>query len=136
MTPQAAPLFPAGRYGRRREARRRPGVVPVALAIITAAAVLMVTYRLYTQYGANPYQPGQIRYDQVTDSRVTVTFEVSKPADGTAVCRLQAKDRSGAETGYAEVSVGTGARVSTTYAMATGTRAVLVTILGCDAAPR
>jgi hypothetical protein len=136
VTQTGAPIFPPGRYGRRREGghRLRPaGLLLIAVAVI---ALGVLSYRLYTQYGANPYEPGPVRYGEITDSHVTVTFDVTKPASGTGICRLQATDRTGAETGYAEVKVGTGAQVTTTYTMATKRRAAAVDILGCRAAPR
>jgi Domain of unknown function (DUF4307) len=136
VTHPPAPIFPPGRYGRRREPTRASRWVPIALAAVAALAVLWLALRLYTQYGANPYRADPVRYGEVTDTHVTVTFDVRKPAAGTGTCRVRARDRSGAETGYAEVKVGTGARVTTTYTLTTKARAVLVEVLGCNGAPR
>jgi hypothetical protein len=136
VTHSEAPIFPPGRYGRRREGGKRLHPVPVLLAAAAALALLWLVLRLYSQYGADSYQSGIVRYGDVTQSHVTVTFEVRKPAGSTALCRLQARDSSGAETGYAEVKVGIGSRVTTTYTMATKAPAVLVDMLGCNAAPR
>jgi hypothetical protein len=136
VTQPEAPIFPPGRYGHRREGGRSPRLVPLVLVGIAALALIWLTLRLYGQYGAHSYQSTVVRYSDVTDSHVTVMFEVRKPVADTALCRLQAKDRYGAESGYAEVKVGTGGRVTTTYTMATKARAILVDILGCNAAPR
>jgi hypothetical protein len=136
VTQPEAPIFPPGRYGHRREGGRRPHLVPIVLAVIFAAALAGLTLRLYNQYGAHSYQSSVVRYGEVTDDHVQVTFEVRKPAGDSALCRLRALDRSGVEAGYAEVKVGTGSRVTTTSTIATKRRAVLVDILGCNSAPR
>ncbi|HKT01280.1 MAG TPA: DUF4307 domain-containing protein [Rugosimonospora sp.] len=136
MTRPEAPIFPPGRYGRRREPGHGRRWLSVALAVLALGAVLWLTVRLYTQYGANPYQAGPVRYGTVADGQITVSFDVRKPAAGTGICRLQATDASGAETGYAEVTVGTGATVTVTHTLPTRGRAVQVAILGCRAAPR
>ena len=111
-------------------------MVPVLLAVVALAALVWLTFRLYNQYGDDSYQSAVLRYSEVTESHVTVTFQVRKPAGDTALCRLQARDQTGVETGYAEVTVGTGSQVTTTSTIATKSRAVLVEILGCNAAPR
>jgi hypothetical protein len=111
-------------------------VVPVLLAVVAAVALVWLMARLYNQYSAHSYQAAVVRYGNVTDTQVTVTFEVRKPAGDSALCRLRALDRSGVETGYAEVKVGTGDRVTTTYTIGTKKRAAAVDLLGCNAAPR
>lgn len=99
-------------------------------------AIAWLTLRLYGQYGSNPYQPGAVRYGEVTDTRVTGWFDVQKPAGRTGVCRLRALGSSGAEVGYAEVNVGTSAQATTAYAITTASRAAVVEILGCADAPQ
>ncbi len=136
MTQPNPSVFPPGRYGRRREPKRAPRWTPVTLLAVGLVALFWLTLRLYTQYGANRYDPGPVRYGPVSDSQVTVTFDLRKPPSRTVTCRLRALDRTGAETGYAEVHVGTGDPVTTTYTIHTKARAVLVDILGCAAAPR
>jgi hypothetical protein len=136
VTPRPAPIFPPDRYGRRRGERRAPRWIPLA---VTAAAVLVALWlslHLYQQYGTDNYQADIVRYGEVTATGVSVTFTVSKPADRQARCRLQAVDAHSVEVGYAEVQVGAGASVTTTYTVPTKSRAAGVTILGCDAIPR
>jgi hypothetical protein len=52
ITPDAAPVFPPGRYGRRRASRRARRWVTAAVALAAVAAGLVLTLRLHQQYGA------------------------------------------------------------------------------------
>jgi hypothetical protein len=94
-------------------------------------AALGLGTRLYGRYGNPPYQANVTGLEQVTDSSVTVTFTVRKRGAAPAVCRVQAKDRSGAEVGYAEVPVGAGPTVSVRYPLTTSARPHAVDVLGC-----
>jgi hypothetical protein len=128
-TPQA-PVFPPGRYGRRRDPRRRRWLPTALLVVLLAGTVALATW-LYGRYGNPPYQTEVTGTPQISDSSVTVAFTVTKRDPGPATCRLHALDRSGAEVGYAEVPVGPGATVSVRYPLATSARPYTVEILGC-----
>lgn len=125
-----APVFPPGRYGRRREPRPVRRWLPAVLVAVALVAAFTLVGRLYGRYGNPPYQP-QVTVEQISDSSVAVRLTVTKRDTGPAVCRIQAKDRSGAEVGYAEVPVGTGGTVSLRYPLATTARADAVEALGC-----
>jgi hypothetical protein len=127
----APPVFPPGRYGWRRAPRRGRRWLAVALSALLLLGTLALVGRLYGQYGDPAYQPRITATEQITDSSVTVTLTVRKRANGPAVCRLQAKDHSGAEIGYAEVPVGPGGTVSVRYVLATKARPYAVDVLGC-----
>jgi hypothetical protein len=101
-----------------------------ALALLILAA-LAIGGRLYGRYGNPPYQANVTGMEQITDSSVTVMFTVRKRGAGPAVCRVQAKDRSGAEVGYAEVPVGAGPAVAIRYPLTTSARPHAVDVLGC-----
>ncbi|HEY8532753.1 MAG TPA: DUF4307 domain-containing protein [Micromonospora sp.] len=99
------PVFPPGRYGRRREPRPRRRwlrglVVAVAVALATGAAV-----RLYQQFGDPNYRAQVITYTDITDSQVVVEFRVTLPPGGSAVCLVRARTRDGAEVGREQVQV-------------------------------
>jgi hypothetical protein len=126
-----APVFPPGRYGRRRASGRRRLWVPVVALVVLVLAVLALVGRLYGRYGDPPYRTQITRTDPVTDSAVTVTFTVRKHDPAPAVCGLQAKDRTGAEVGYAEVPVGAGTPVTVIYPLPTRARPYAVDVLGC-----
>jgi len=101
------PVFPPGRYGRRREPGRRRPVLRALLVAVLLAAMGLVAAKLYTQYGDPDYQADVITYTGITDSRVVVDFRVTLPPGGSATCLLRARAHDGAEVGHAEVAVTT-----------------------------
>jgi len=123
-----APVFPPGRYGRRRAPKRARRWLPVIGLALLVVGTLWLAQRLYGQYG-DPYQPHVTGVEQLTDSSVTVVFTVSKPDARPVTCRIQAKDAAGAEVGYAQVPVASAGTVRTT--LPTSRRAVAVDVLGC-----
>ncbi|SCG66680.1 DUF4307 domain-containing protein [Micromonospora coxensis] len=103
--PSGAPVFPPGRYGRRREpGRRRPLLVWLLVAVVVAGLSL-VAVQQYARYGDPDYDAEVITYTDVTDTGVRVDFRVTVPAGGTAVCLLRARSHDGAEVGREEVPV-------------------------------
>ncbi|MDG4807957.1 DUF4307 domain-containing protein [Micromonospora sp. WMMD1120] len=105
--PPSAPVFPPGRYGRRRApggARRRTMVAALALLALVAT-LTVISVRLYRQYGDPVYDAQVITYTDITDKQVLVDFRVTVPAGGSAVCVLRARDRAGAEVGREQVTV-------------------------------
>jgi hypothetical protein len=135
VTEPAPPIFPPGRYGRRRRPRRTPRWLPAALAVPVVLGTLWLAVHLYQRYGADPYRPSVTGFSQVGEDRLRVAVRVRKPA-APATCRLRARDRSGAEIGYAEVPVPAGTDVTGEYSLDTRGRAVAVDLLGCRATPR
>ncbi|MFI6226281.1 DUF4307 domain-containing protein [Micromonospora echinospora] len=104
-TTPGAPVFPPGRYGRRRDpGRRRPWLTGALLAVVLAFSGL-VTFRLYQQYGDPTYDAQVITYTDITDTQVVVEFQVTVPPGGSAVCLLRARDLAGAEVSREEVTV-------------------------------
>lgn len=134
VTVPAAPVFPPGRYGRRREPRRTPRWVPFALALVVAVGGLWLSLYLYGKYGSQ-YQPTVLASSVVSDTQVRVTVRLRKPDGRAADCRVQARDRHSAEVGYAVVRVAAGTDVTTSFTLATTGRAAVVDVLGCRAAP-
>ncbi|MEU3452717.1 DUF4307 domain-containing protein [Micromonospora sp. NPDC006766] len=100
-----APVFPPGRYGRRREPGRRRPVLRALLALMLLAVLGLAAAKLYRQYGDPEYRAEVITYTDITDSRVVVDFRVTLPPGGSAECRLRARSYDGAEVGHAEVTV-------------------------------
>jgi hypothetical protein len=133
MTEIASPVFPPGRYGRRREPRRTRRWLPYALVIPVLIMGLFLAAHLYGQYGNGPYQGSIQSTSQVTASSVTVTLAVHKDSGGTAICGVQAKDRSGAEVGYADVPVPAGKDVTVNYQLKTTSAAFAVELTTCRA---
>lgn len=134
------PTFPAGRYGRRREPRRTPRWVLPLLVVGVVAVSAAVSLQLFRQYGAPEYQPKVLAYTNVTDTGITVTFEVYKPPGKPATCIARARSADGAEVGRAEVAIPAGGAdrdsVTVTYQIATSRRPVTAEVPRCAAAKR
>jgi hypothetical protein len=132
-TPASAPVFPPGRYGRRREpGRRRRGLAVVALVVVVAAC-LALAFRLYQQYGNPAYEAEVITYTGITDSRIVIDFRVRLPEGAGAVCAVRARARDGSVVGRAEVPVPPD-QPRVTYRMTTSARPFIGEVVRCRAA--
>ncbi|MFR9779343.1 DUF4307 domain-containing protein [Micromonospora sp. MS34] len=133
ITP-GAPIFPPGRYGRRREpARRRPLLLALVVAVLMAVLGLAAA-KLYQQYGDPEYRGELITYSGITDSRVVVDFRVTVPPGGSATCLLRARSRDGADVGHVEATVtaGPGQRhVTARHEVPTTARPFIGEVLRC-----
>ncbi|MCA2215622.1 DUF4307 domain-containing protein [Jidongwangia harbinensis] len=103
-TRATTPVFPPGRYGRRRDGRRR-WLLPVIFAVLVLALSVLAAVRLYRQYGDPDYDAKIVGWSDVTPARMTIEFTVRVPAGGSAVCVLRARTYDGAEVGRREVTV-------------------------------
>ena len=130
-------VFPAGRYGRRRDPRRRRWL-PWMLGILVAVAGVAMAVKLYQQYADAPYQARVIRVTDLSDRSVTVTFEVRLPAGRGALCTLLAHTRDGLEVGRAVITVppapANRATTEVTHTLATSRRPVTGEVSGCGPA--
>lgn len=133
---EAAPVFPPGRYGHRREGRRRP-VVPLIILAVVIAASLAVTVKLYQQFGQTAYQAQIVGWDPPTDSRIVIHFTVTVPAGAPAKCALQARDYGGNDVGHRDAvvrPVGDATTIDAREAVTTTAKASAGYVLGCQAA--
>lgn len=103
-TRATTPVFPPGRYGRRRDGRRRLAA-PIIFAVVVAAAAIGLAIKMYDQYGDPAYDAQIVRWIDITDTQVTLDFTVRVPEGGAAVCSLRARDYDGAEVGSRTVTV-------------------------------
>jgi hypothetical protein len=132
----ARPVFPPGRYGRRRDPvrlRRRRWLRWAAASLVVAAG-LLVAGRLYLQYARAPYDVRVISVTDLTDSGLTVTFAVRAPAGQPAECTVRAHSRDGREVGRASVPVPATTRDGerrVTYTLATTGRPVTGEVPRC-----
>lgn len=136
-TSPGAPVFPPGRYGRRRAARRRQPWVVALLVVAVVGVSTLLAVRLYRQYGDPTYDAQLITYTDVTDSQVVIKFRVTVPPGGSAVCMLRARSRDGAEVGRADVTVTAAAGEQhpvRTYRLPTSARPMIGEVLRCRAA--
>ena len=129
------PVFPAGRYGRRRSRGARPRWAVPVLAALAAAACLAVIWWLYQSNLAKAVHFQVLRYDQVTDRQVRVVFEVVRPSGEAAQCVVRARGRDGAEVGREVVDVPAGRTgdksVIVTHVLVTTARPVTGEVAGC-----
>jgi hypothetical protein len=136
-TPTGAPVFPPGRYGRRRAARRRrPWLVAVLVAAVIAAGVALAV-PLYLRYGDPTYDARVIAYTRVTDTSIDITFRVTVPPGGSAICLVRARGRDHGEVGHAEVraTAAPGARAAeATHRLPVTARPMVGEVVRCRAA--
>jgi hypothetical protein len=103
-TRATTPVFPPGRYGRRRDGKRHL-LVPIVFGVLVIVACVALTVRLYRQYGDPAYDAQIVGWTGVTDTQVTIEFTVRVPAGGSASCVLRARAYNGAEVGRRTVTV-------------------------------
>lgn len=104
-TPTSGPVFPPGRYGRRRAVRRTSRWLVMAGVVVLVAVALLVAWRLYRQYGDSLYEANVSRVTESTDTHVTVEFTVIVPSGGTALCTVRARAVDGRQIGLEIVDV-------------------------------
>jgi Domain of unknown function (DUF4307) len=140
LAPPSPPVFPPGRYGHRRDpaALRRRRFVGYLLGAVVALAGLGIAVKLYQQYGQSSYQVSDITVTSLTDTSVTVHFQVSRDGGEALVCTVQGHTRDGHEVGSAEVDVPAGdptaGSVEVNYTLKTSARAVTGEVPGCSPA--
>jgi hypothetical protein len=135
-TRATTPVVPPGRYGRRRDGRRRL-LLPAVLAVLVGIAAVFLVIRLYGQYGDPDYDAQIVGWSDVTDQQMTIRFKVRVPAGGSATCGLRARDYAGAEVGRQTVTVsatGSATSVDAREVVPTTARAAVGEVVRCAAA--
>ena len=135
-TRTTAPVFPPGRYGRRRDGRRRL-LLPALLAVLVGIAAVFLVVRLYDQYGNPAYDAQIVGWSEVTDRQLTIRFTVRVPAGGSATCGLRALDYGRTEVGRRTVTVaapGSATRIEAAEVVPTTARAAAGEVVRCAAA--
>ncbi|RZU52151.1 uncharacterized protein DUF4307 [Krasilnikovia cinnamomea] len=133
-THATAPAFPPGRYGRRRDRRRRR-FLPVLVAAVVIAASVTLSVSLYRQYGDPDYDAQIVGWHDVTDTRITVEFTVRVPPGGSAECALRARAYDGSTVGLRTVTVaasGDATTIRAAEAVDTTARASVGEVLHCQ----
>jgi hypothetical protein len=132
-TRATTPVFPPGRYGRRRSGRRPP-VTGIVVAVLVVAACLLLSVRLYHRYGQTDYQAQIIGWQEPSDQQVVIKFSVRVPAGGAASCDLRARDYNGNEVGRRTVVVratGTATSIEAAEPVTTTARGSVGEVLSC-----
>jgi hypothetical protein len=106
------------------------------MAAVIAVSVL-VTIKLYQEYGQTDYQSQIVGWDPPTDSQILIHFTVTVPAGAPAKCSLEARDFGGNDLGDRDVvvrPVGRATTIDAREAVPTKARATAGYVLGCQAA--
>ena len=133
-TDMAAPMFPPGRYGRRRERPGRPRWIMPTLLCVALAITGLIATKLYFQYGNDDVSATLISSTNVTDSSITVTFDVTKRDRAAATCTVEAFTYDNVQVGTAQVPVPEGTTVKVKYTLATTARPYVAEVPACQAA--
>jgi uncharacterized protein DUF4307 len=135
-TRTTTPVFPLGRYGRRRAGRRAP-VAGIVVAVLVVVACVLLAVRLYDRYGQTDYQPQIVGWQEPSDQQTVIKFTVRVPAGGAASCVLRARDFDGNEVGRRTVVVraeGADTGIDAEEAVPTTARASVGEVVGCQSA--
>jgi uncharacterized protein DUF4307 len=136
-TRATTPAFPPGRYGRRRDGRRHLGA-PIVFGVIVIVVSLLLSVRLYRQYGDPDYDPQIVGWTDVTATQMTINFRVRVPAGATASCLLRARSYDGAEVGSRTVTVaapGQDTTIEASETVPTTAQAAVGEVLRCRPVP-
>jgi hypothetical protein len=128
-----APVFPPGRYGRRRDGRRRL-LVPIIVAALVVLASAAIAVRLYRQYGDPAYDSRIVQWSDDSATRITIDFTVRVPAGSPASCVLTAQSYDGTEVGRRVVTVtprGDETMIRASEDVPTSARASVGKVIGC-----
>jgi hypothetical protein len=136
-TRATTPVFPPGRYGRRRSGRRR-SILPLALLAVLVAGSLFLSARLYQQFGGTDYEAQIVGWDsEPADDVLNIRFKVRVPAGAAASCVIRARDYDGFDVGRRTVVVrptGDATTIDAREPVPTTRRASVGDVLGCQQA--
>ncbi|MDP9432803.1 MAG: DUF4307 domain-containing protein [Actinomycetota bacterium] len=128
-----APRVPAGRYGPP-PSRGRRIALRIAVGLLAAALTGFLVW-IALRVATPEVRAVELGYQVLSDRQVEVRFEVFKPAGVRALCIVRARNRAGAETGRAQVPVGTAGdddeRVKVAYRLPTRNRAITGEVPSC-----
>ena len=133
-TRATAPAYPPGRYGRRRDGKRRRAVPITVLALVIIAS-LLVTVRLYQRWGDPDYDAQIVSWDAVSESQLKMQFTVRVPAGGSTVCVLRGRDYGGNEVGRQKVTLsasGDATTIAAVEVIPTKARAAVADVVSCQ----
>jgi hypothetical protein len=126
------PIYPPGRYGRRREPRPPRRGRTVLVAIVGGLVGLVLALLMFERYHAR-YQPQVINF-KLEERSATVRFEVTHQGERELVCHVRSRSRDGVVVGSADVRVPQGHRGPTTHTFPTTDTPVSAEVTVCRAA--
>ncbi len=135
-TRATTPVYPPGRYGRRR-AQRRPPVLGASLAVLVLVAGVLLAVQLYRRYGQTDYQAQIVGWQEPSAQQTIIKFSVRVPAGAAASCVVRARDYQGNEVGRRTIVVraqGTDTGITAETPVATTARAAVGEVVSCQPA--
>jgi len=133
-TRATTPAFPPGRYGRRRDGKRHRALPLTVLALVIVASLLL-TVRLYRQWGDPNYDAQIVSWDAVSATQLSMKFTVRVPAGGSTRCVLRGRDYGGNEVGRREVTLSASGEETTIAAVEvvpTTAKAAVADVVRCQ----
>ena len=124
---------PAGRYPGARTSRvsSRTALIALAIAVVIGLVFAVV---FYLRFGRTDIETGNVSFDLVDDSTVTMSFSVTRSEPSRpVVCIVRARSKEADETGRREVLVPpTDARTTVVHtSVATSRPPVVAEVYGC-----
>jgi Domain of unknown function (DUF4307) len=126
------PVYPPGRYGKRREPRPPRRGRTILVAAVGGLVGLVLALVMFARYHAR-YQPQVINF-RLDDRSATVRFEVTHQGETDLVCHVRSRSRDGVVVGSADVRVPQGHRGPTTHTITTTDTPVSAEVTVCRAA--
>jgi hypothetical protein len=123
---------PPGRYD---ETRSLPRPALIALAVLALLAVTALSAWAFQRSREGQVDQVLVGYEVVSDRSITITFEVHKDDQVTALCRVQALGEHGDPVGEQDVTLGPDADRRVTATVATRARAYSGVVAGCREEP-
>jgi len=123
----------ADRYGRRYDRRAPRWVLPVLVAGVVVAGLLVALgmYRIYDNNAAGRAS-GEVTKFTFSEQGADATVRITKPSGDAAHCVVRARDRAGAEIGRSELAVpATGRTFTTEVHVATPRTPTVVEVYSC-----
>jgi len=105
------------------------------VAIVVIAVCAALSYKLYEQYGNPEFTPTVVAVSNISDTSMTVRFNVQKPDGKPATCTLNAIAYDSTVVGTAQVPVPAGKNVTVSYAITTLSRGFVADVPTCQPAP-
>ncbi|GGL07222.1 DUF4307 domain-containing protein [Mangrovihabitans endophyticus] len=125
--------FPPGRYGHRREPRRRP-VMPIVFAAVIAVVAVTLSIKLYDTYGRPDYKAQVIGWTDDTADAIVLDYTVRVPDSGSATCALRALTFDKTVVGQRQVTLHAAdgsATITASTPIPTTQKAVAAEVVGC-----
>jgi hypothetical protein len=132
-THATTPVFPPGRYGRRRDGKQRRWL-PILTTAVFGLALAGLTFAYFDKFGQTDYKADIIGWKTPSSTEMVIEFRVRVPEGGAATCMLRARDYDGFEVGRRPVTVpapASGGSVEVRESVPTKERGSVGDVMGC-----